>query len=138
IFFNFMSNPFIAWHPMFKHPLPPKHRFPMLKYELLHDKLLHEGVVEKHDFFAPNSLDTRFLHGVHTPEYWQRLLALELTKKEIRRSGFPLSEQLVNRELHIAQGTITAAEVALKTGIGFNIAGGTHHAGSNWAEGFCL
>jgi acetoin utilization deacetylase AcuC-like enzyme len=26
----------------------------------------------------------------------------------------------------------------MSNGIAFNVAGGTHHAGSNWGEGFCL
>jgi acetoin utilization deacetylase AcuC-like enzyme len=45
---------------------------------------------------------------------------------------------LVERELRIAQGTIEGAKYAQQYGIAFNVAGGTHHAGSNWAEGFCL
>ncbi len=129
---------FIAWHPIFKHPLPEGHRFPMLKYELLHDQLLYEGVVEEDDFFEPLLLDPKFLNGVHCKAYWQRLLALDLHSKEIRRIGFPLSRQLVERELRIAQGTISAAKEAFQCGIGFNIAGGTHHAGKDWGEGFCL
>jgi acetoin utilization deacetylase AcuC-like enzyme len=44
----------------------------------------------------------------------------------------------VERELHIAQGTIWGCEKALETGIAFNIAGGTHHAYSNRGEAFCL
>lgn len=129
---------FIAWHPLFKHPLPEGHRFPMLKYELLHDQLLYQGIVEEKDFFQPSLLHKSLLKGVHCKSYWQRLLTLKLTAKEIRRIGFPLTGQLVERELRIAQGTVSTAEVALKKGIGFNIAGGTHHAGSDWGEGFCL
>src|SRR5699024_5645849 len=130
--------PFIAWHPNFKLPLPAKHRFPMIKYELLHDKLLYTGIAAQNDFYTPKSLDTSLLNSVHSKSYWERLLALDLNEDEIRRSGFPLSKQLLSRELHIAQGTLRSALTALETGIGFNVAGGTHHAGSNWAEGFCL
>ncbi len=130
--------PFIAWHPIFKHPLPEGHRFPMLKYELLHEQLLYEGVVKEDDFFRPSLLDLKFLKGVHCQTYWQRLLALDLSAKEMRRIGFPLSKQLIARELCIAEGTIRTAEGAFQTGIGFNIAGGTHHAGKDWGEGFCL
>lgn len=110
----------------------------MLKYELLHGQLLHEGVVTTNDFFEPELLDQSLLEGVHEATYCGRLFALELDKAEIRRIGFPLSELLVARELRIAQGTLQAALAALATGVGFNIAGGTHHAGSNWGEGFCL
>jgi len=130
--------PFIAWHPIFKHPLPEGHRFPMLKYELLPEQLLYEGVVSESDFFTPEILDEKLLEGVHQPAYYRRLFSLELTKTEIRRIGFPLSPQLIERELRIAQGTVDAAVAAMKCGIGFNIAGGTHHAGSDWGEGFCL
>lgn len=45
---------------------------------------------------------------------------------------------MLDRERLIAQGTIEAACFALGHGLSFNVAGGTHHAGSNWAEGFCL
>jgi acetoin utilization deacetylase AcuC-like enzyme len=129
---------FIAWHPLFKLPLPEGHRFPMLKYELLHDRLLHEGLVQEKDFFQPTLLEKKHLQGVHCKQYRQKLLALKLTEREERRIGLPLSDQLIERELRIAQGSLSSAETALDTGIGFNIAGGTHHAGSDWGEGFCL
>lgn len=130
--------PFIAWHPLFRLPLPEEHRFPMLKYELLHDQLLYEGVVEEGDFFLPPPLDTALLEGVHQKTYWRRIVKGELDHREMRRIGFPWSEDLVEREFRIMQGTVTAATGALAAGIGFNVAGGTHHAGSDWGEGFCL
>ncbi len=130
--------PFIAFHPIFKHPLPEGHRFPMIKYELLPEQLLLEGVVTEDDFFTAEIIDKKFLTDIHDEDYMRRLFDLSLDKKEIRRIGFPLSDQLIERELRIADGTIRAALVALENGIGFNIAGGTHHAGFDWGEGFCL
>lgn len=129
---------FIAYHPIFKHPLPEGHRFPMIKYELLPKQLLLEGVVDESAFFAPEIVDLEHLKGVHDAEYVQRLMKLSLDKKEIRRIGFPLSDQLIERELRIAEGAIKASEAALKSKIGFSIAGGTHHAGRDFGEGFCL
>ena len=128
----------MAFHSSFTHPLPPGHRFPMLKYELLYEQLLYEGVLEPEAFFAPEPVQCEHILNVHDPEYWGRLCTLKLSAKEIRRIGFPLSDTLLERELRIAQGSILAAESALSLGLGFNIAGGTHHAGSNWGEGFCL
>lgn len=130
--------PFIAWHPIFNFPLPPGHRFPMVKYELLHDQLLYEGVVIETAYFMPGTLEEKYILPVHKEDYFRRLVSLRLSKQEIRRIGFPLSQQLIERELRIARGTVTAAETAIKNKIGFNIAGGTHHAGSNWGEGFCM
>ncbi|HET8574244.1 MAG TPA: histone deacetylase [Edaphocola sp.] len=130
--------PFIARHPLYTHPLPEGHRFPMLKYELLPEQLLLEGVVSARDFFSPEVLDRRCLAGSHRAEYTGRLFSLSLSRQEARRIGFPLSPQLLERELRIAQGTVDAARAAILCGIGFNIAGGTHHAGAGWGEGFCL
>ncbi|MGB2760576.1 MAG: histone deacetylase, partial [Maribacter stanieri] len=50
----------------------------------------------------------------------------------------PLSEDLVERERIIADGTIKGCEYALEYGISMNIAGGTHHAYSNHGEAFCM
>lgn len=129
---------FISWRPLYNYPLPEGHRFPMLKYELIHDQLLYLGIVTEEDFIAPSLLNLEHLHGVHSEDYRRRLLNLDLNEKEVRRIGLPVNEEMVSRELHITQGTITAAENAIEYGIGFNVAGGTHHAGSNWGEGFCM
>ena len=128
----------IAWAPIYNHPLPPGHRFPMEKYELLPRQLLHEGTVSEAHFFRPRKLTEDEILAVHKPEYWQKLQNLDLTRQEERRSGFPISEQLVEREVTINGGTIQAAEFALQYGIAMNIAGGTHHAFTDRAEGFCL
>jgi acetoin utilization deacetylase AcuC-like enzyme len=61
-----------------------------------------------------------------------------LTPKEIRVTGFPLSAELVQREIMIAKGTIDCALYAQKFGVAMNVAGGTHHAFTNRGEGFCL
>jgi acetoin utilization deacetylase AcuC-like enzyme len=128
----------IAFHNIYKHPLPEGHRFPMLKYELLPQQLLHEGTANKADFFAPDICDLQHVLAVHNKEYVNQLLQLSIPAKEARKIGFPLSEVLVERELRIANGTIVGCKKALETGIGFNIAGGTHHAFSNRGEAFCM
>ena len=128
----------IAWHPLYAHPLPEGHRFPMLKYELIPEQLIHEGVISHENLFAPEPVSDEIILWSHAPGYWQQLKDLKLSEREQRRIGFPLNAQLLERELRITQGTIDAACYAMKDGIAFNIAGGTHHAGSNWGEGFCL
>ncbi|MDB5007499.1 MAG: histone deacetylase [Mucilaginibacter sp.] len=40
--------------------------------------------------------------------------------------------------MRIAKGTIDGCHYAFDFGVAFNVAGGTHHAGTNWGEGFCL
>lgn len=128
----------IAFHPTYQHPLPEGHRFPMLKYELLPQQLLLEGVVTLADFFEPAICSLEHVLAVHKQEYVDDLLNLTLNPKAARKIGFPLSKELVQRELIIAQGTITGAQKSFETKISFNIAGGTHHAFSTHGEAFCL
>lgn len=128
----------IAFHPIYKHPLPEDHKFPMLKYDLLPQQILLEGIAEESDFFAPEPIDLQHVLAVHEKEYVDSLLNLSLTAKAQRKIGFPLSAELVERELRIAQGTIAGCEKSLQTGVAFNIAGGTHHAFSNRGEAFCM
>ena len=128
----------IAWHPCYVHPVPEGHRFPMEKYELLPQRLHREGLALEDDFFEPSE-GLRYDLGVHCPDYVHRLLNLELSKKEERASGFTLSQELIQRELRITNGTVEGALWALNNrSAAFNIAGGTHHASANKAEGFCL
>lgn len=128
----------IAYHPIYKHPLPEGHRFPMIKYELLPQQLLHEGTCSPNNFFEPNIPDDTHILRVHTSAYLQHLKHQTLDARAARKIGFPLSKELVEREVIIADGTIKASEFALKHGIAMNIAGGTHHAYSNRGEAFCL
>ncbi len=128
----------IAFHPIYKHPLPLGHRFPMLKYELLPEQLLYEGTCTSDNFFEPSIPEDLHILKVHTKAYYDDLRNLTLDPKAARKIGFPLSEILVKREVIIADGTMKASEFALEFGIAMNIAGGTHHAYSNRGEAFCM
>lgn len=128
----------IAYHPIYNHPLPEGHRFPMIKYELLPEQLIHEGTCTPDNFFKPSVPNDKYLVAAHDPEYYYDLLNLKIPYKEARKIGFPLSEQLVERERIIADGTMKACDFAIENGIAMNIAGGTHHAFSNRGEAFCM
>ena len=128
----------IAWSQEYAHALPEGHRFPMLKYDLLPEQLLYEGTITEANIFHPEPLAEKYIVSTHEETYWQRLVNLQLTSSEIRKTGFPLSKELVEREIIIMQGTVQAALFALEFGIGMNVAGGTHHAFTNRGEGFCL
>jgi acetoin utilization deacetylase AcuC-like enzyme len=128
----------IAFDPIYAHPLPEGHRFPMLKYELIPGQLLHEGLITADNLFSPAPVDEEWILRTHDAAYWHGLRDLTLPAKEQRRIGFPLSSRLIERERRIAQGTIDGCSYAFENGIAFNVAGGTHHAGTNWGEGFCM
>ena len=121
----------IASHEIYNHPLPENHRFPMDKYSLLPQQLLYEGTCVGANFFEPEIPNTKHFFSVHTPDYFFDLLNITLAKKAERKIGFPLTEQLIAREMIIADGTMKASEFAIKNGIAMNIAGGTHHAFSD-------
>lgn len=128
----------IAWTDSYVLPLPPNHRFPMSKYEILPQQLLHEGTIKTENLFQPSPLEMKWILTTHEAAYWNKLSTLSFTPQEIRRTGFPLTRELVQREIVIANGTVQCALYALKFGIAMNIAGGTHHAFTNRGEGFCL
>lgn len=128
----------IAHHPLYKHPLPEGHRFPMEKYELLPEQLIYEGTCTAKNFFQPEIPADEDILRVHSESYFQALLEGRLDRKSMRKIGFPWSKELITRERIIVDGTIKAGEYALENGIAMNIAGGTHHAYSDQAEGFCI
>lgn len=130
---------YISYHPIYNHPVPDNHRFPMQKYALLPQQLLHEGIAEPADFHSPLKVSLETLCLAHTADYVHKFVHLQLSHKEALPIGFVQNQQLVDRELTLVQGTIEAALWALRTAeVGFNIAGGTHHAFSDRGEGFCM
>ena len=129
----------VAFSPVYSYNrLPDGHRFPMEKYDLLPQQLLHEGTLSESDFFAPKFLSEEEILRTHTLEYWTKLKTGTLSKKEIRNMGFPYHESLITRGRYISKGTLECAQIALEDGIAMNIAGGTHHAYADRGEGFCI
>jgi acetoin utilization deacetylase AcuC-like enzyme len=88
-------------------------------------------------FSNPEMCDLAPVLAIHTAAKYVNDLQLTLDTKAARKIGFPLSK-VVERELIIAQGTITGAQKSFDTKVSFNIAGGTHHAFTDHGEAFCL
>lgn len=128
----------IAFAPIYRYELPPGHRFPMEKYDLLPEQLLYEGTVGADNFFHPEPVSEETILLTHTPEYWRKLQRQTLDAKEVRAIGFPMTPRLVERGRYIAGGTVQCALYARQHGVALNIAGGTHHAHSYKGEGFCV
>ena len=128
----------IAYHPIYAHPLPEGHRFPMLKYELIPGQLLYEGTITNENIFAPQPCKREIILLTHDEAYLDKLMNQQLSAREQRAIGFPQSPALTKRELMIAQGTIDGCIYAMQNGVAMNIAGGTHHAFADRGEGFCM
>lgn len=128
----------IAYDPIYAHPLPEGHRFPMLKYELIPGQLLYEGSISTQNLFAPAACPDEVVLWTHNADYLEKLHQQTLSAKEQRHIGFPQSPALTQRELVIAKGTIDCCHYAFEYGVAMNVAGGTHHAFADHGEGFCL
>ncbi len=128
----------IAFNKNYIYPLEENHRFPMIKYELIPEQLVRESTCSENNFFNPEKVDDDIVLFTHQKEYFERFKSLHLSKKEIREIGFPLSKELVDRELQIADGTIKGVHYSIEHGISMNIAGGTHHAFYDRGEAFCM
>ena len=120
-------------------PLPDGHRFPAAKYRLLRQRLEgHAAAGAPLEFVEPHAATDDELLRVHDRGYVGRVLGGRLSHDEIRRIGFPWSPQLVERSLRSTGAAIDAAAAALEDGVAASLAGGTHHAGTDWGEGYCV
>jgi acetoin utilization deacetylase AcuC-like enzyme len=120
-------------------PLPAGHRFPVEKYRELRLRLDAEAAAGAAlEFIEPHAATDEELLRVHEQGYVGRVMAGTLTPAEVRRIGFPWSESLVARSLRSTGAAVDAAAAALEDGIAASLAGGTHHAGSDWGEGYCV
>jgi acetoin utilization deacetylase AcuC-like enzyme len=114
-----------------------EHVFPSQKFRWLRDRLIHTRFATAEDFEAPESATDDDVRLVHDAEYVARLRSGTLSYQEILRLEIPYSRQMVEAFWMAAGGSILAARLALKDGIGFNIGGGFHHAFPAHGEGFC-
>jgi acetoin utilization deacetylase AcuC-like enzyme len=119
-------------------PLPQGHRFPVQKYSLLREQVRASGLVPPENLVVPEAATDEQILRVHDASYLQRVKEGQLTRREIRRIGFPWSPELVERARLSVGGTIGASRAALAGGISANLAGGTHHAFPDHGQGFCI
>jgi acetoin utilization deacetylase AcuC-like enzyme len=116
-------------------PLPQGHKFPLEKYRLLREALSPDP---RFVFHPAPFVAQRDLLRVHDPGYVDGFLQGTLERSITRRIGFPWSAELVDRTLASAGATVAATGMALETGFGGTLAGGTHHAFRSEGSGFCV
>jgi acetoin utilization deacetylase AcuC-like enzyme len=119
-------------------PLPEGHRFPMVKYSLLRERVAGDGICGPGELRTPRAVTEEEILRAHAPGYLERVVSGTLTEKEVRRIGFPWSERMVERSRRASGGTLGACLAALEEGFAANLAGGTHHAFSDKGEGYCV
>ena len=119
-------------------PLPEGHRFPMVKYSMLRERVARDGICGPGELLTPRAVTDEEILRAHAPDYLERVVSGTLTDKEMRRIGFPWSEKMVERSRRASGGTLGACLAAFDEGFAANLAGGTHHAFSDRGEGYCV
>lgn len=128
----------IFYSDTFELPLPDKHRFPMAKYRLLRHRIAESEEFADAQLLVPAGATDEQLTLVHEPDYINRVILGQLSDLEIRRIGFPWSDQLMERSRRSVGASIQAAEHATRESISVNLAGGTHHAFPDAGQGYCV
>ncbi len=119
-------------------PLPPDHRFPIQKYEMIRDRLLAEKILNTEQIRESPLASKDELMLAHDLEYILGIECGVLPRESFVRIGFPWSEALWLRSCATVGGLLAATQEALKTGVSGNLAGGTHHAHRDRGEGYCV
>lgn len=116
--------------------LPPGHRFPMSKYQLLRDRLA--GELPGIELIQALPATDGELALVHSPSYVTAISDGSVDAKVMRDIGFPWSEAMADRARQSVGATVAACRAAVEDGVAANIAGGTHHAYAERGGGFCV
>src|SRR5450755_2285225 len=114
-----------------------EHVFPSKKYQWLKDRMLRSRFAEPEDFVEPEAATDDDMRLVHETEWVAKLRNGTLSYQDVLRLEIPYSRQMVEAFWLAAGGSMLAARLAMKDGIGFNIGGGFHHAFPGHGEGFC-
>lgn len=117
-------------------PLPPGHRFPMVKYRMIREGAA--AAVPGLDFHEAMPASDGELALAHHPGYIARAASGELSAAEQREIGFPWTPQMIERSRRSSGATIAACRAAFSEGVAVNLAGGTHHAYADRGAGFCV
>jgi acetoin utilization deacetylase AcuC-like enzyme len=125
-------------HDRFTFPLPATHRFPLTKYARLRARLEADGIARPEEIHECEPVPWAWIEAVQHPALVRRLRDGTLSIREQRGLGLPWSAALVERARRTTAGTVAAARRAVARGVGMNLGGGTHHAGYDFARGYCL
>ena len=128
----------VFYSDLFVLPLPEGHRFPMVKYSMFRERVEAAGICGPGELRVPEAVTDQEILRAHDEGYLERVVDGTVSKKEMRRIGFPWSEEMVERSRRASGGTLGACRAALEEGFAANLAGGTHHAFADRGEGYCV
>lgn len=127
----------VVWSPRYRVDIGT-HVFPTQKYQLVHERLLRDRVIEPGDVLEPAPAAWEDLALVHAPGYLAGLRDGTLPEEAILQLELPWSREMVDGFRTMVGGTILGARHAIAGGtIVTHIGGGLHHAFPDHGEGFC-
>ncbi|MEM6884480.1 MAG: histone deacetylase [Verrucomicrobiota bacterium] len=127
------------YHPDYEYPLPDKHPFPMQKFRLSAELISSSSLGHVLEVTSPDIIPDAWVELVHASDYLNQLKLATLDEHHQKRIGLPVRRmQLYERSKLEVSGTVAAVRNAFSCGIGFNLAGGTHHAYPDSGSGYCV
>ena len=127
----------LVYHPNYSFSFDPNHRFVMSKFAYLYEHVQSLGLIND-NLTQPVLGSPEPLELVHCENYIHDLWHNRLDEKAMRRIGLPWSKELMARTFTAPLGTLQTARLALKHGIACHLAGGTHHAHTDFGSGYCM
>ncbi|XP_045123575.1 uncharacterized protein SYNPCC7002_A1628-like isoform X1 [Portunus trituberculatus] len=129
----------IVHHEKYVCPLPPNHRFKMMKFHYLYEILLRDGVIKKDkQVILPQKVSRELASAAHSQLYVDKFFDGETSAAEQRVTGFVWTPGLASRVRYETGGTCLAAKLSLECGLACSTGGGTHHAYPDHGSGYCL
>ncbi|MCM2267129.1 MAG: histone deacetylase [Elusimicrobiales bacterium] len=116
----------------------PGHVFRADKFEAALRLLIKKGAVSRKDVLAPRAPSRADLLLAHTPGWVKKNLEFSFTPADAAAAEIRITRAVARAHLMNAGGTLAAAALALKNGVGINCGGGSHHARRERGAGFCL
>ncbi len=113
------------------------HIFPTQKYLLMKEKAIKEDIAKEDEFIEPKEPSDKEIEIMHTDEHIKRLKKLSKSPAGMFNGENPVNGSIFKAAKLSCDGTYKASLLALKNGIGMNLAGGFHHAFPDHEEGFC-
>ncbi|XP_037778695.1 uncharacterized protein SYNPCC7002_A1628-like [Penaeus monodon] len=129
----------IIHHEGYVCPLPPNHRFQMMKFHHLYNILTKDGVIDQQkQVIQPQQVSREVAGTVHSRTYVNKFFDGSTSEQEQRVTGFKWTPGLASRVRYETGGTLLAGKICLDRGLACSTGGGTHHAFPDYGSGYCL
>jgi len=115
-----------------------RHVFRTDKFAAALELLLKEKIITSSDILEPERPSREDLRLAHSAAWVKKIFDGGFTAADSARAELGITKEVVEAHLMSVGGTVMAARLALKTGLGVNCGGGAHHAFAGHGEGFCL